>query len=83
MSNIDYDAGYGRHGNNPITAAEKANWTAQVQRLSNEELLEEYRYFSGGDDYDGCYSGGGEVVWEAVQEEFYKRLTEVGYLKED
>lgn len=46
----------------------------QVVALSSEDLLNQYTYFAGGDDYDGCYSIEGEVVWEELQKELNKRL---------
>lgn len=81
MTHVTYDGSYGRHPNskNPITEAEKEEWINQVLALSNEELLDDYTELAGGDDYDGCMTAGGDVVWAAVRAEFYRRLKEVGY----
>lgn len=54
----------------------------QVAALSNEALLDEYTDFAGGDDYDGCHTDGGMVVWQELQEELTKRLIAIGFLEE-
>lgn len=53
----------------------------QVVALSNAELLQNYTQFAGGDDYDGCHSDGGSVVWEELENELHARLLAIGFLE--
>ena len=52
----------------------------QVAALNNQDLLSHYTHFAGGDDYDGCWTCEGCVVWEELSKEFNKRLVDCGFL---
>lgn len=61
------------------TEEEVANYKSQVKLLNNNELFDEYTSLAGGDDYDGCHTKHGLVVWNLVADEFKRRLKTVGY----
>lgn len=50
-----------------------------LSRMTNEEMLDEYTYLSGGDDYDGCYTNRGRWKYKKIDEELKKRLTAYGF----
>lgn len=60
----------------------KEEYLQQILKMSNEEVLDEYSYLVGGDDYDGCFTRQGEWKFKEISKEFLKRLKENGYLKE-
>lgn len=39
----------------------------KVTNMTNQEVLDEYTYLAGGDDYDGCYSGRGAWKWKIIK----------------
>lgn len=53
----------------------------KVKALSNRELLEEYKYWAGGDDYEGCWTKEGKIEWDVVQAEMEERLIKCGFLE--
>lgn len=59
----------------------KTDYLEQVSKMSNEEVLEEYSYLCGGDDYDGCFTTEGSWKFEMIDTELRLRLINVGYLK--
>lgn len=65
---------------------EKLKWKnaylEQISKMTNEEVLDEYSYLVGGDDYDGCFTDRGSWMFDQITIEFRKRLVENGYLKE-
>jgi hypothetical protein len=52
----------------------------EIKKKTNEEVLDEYTYLAGGDDYDGCYTSQGEWKWKKIQEELNNRLREIGFI---
>ncbi len=52
----------------------------ELEKMTNKELFDEYTYFAGGDDYDGCYTVMGEWKWAKIENEFTNRLTKIGFL---
>jgi hypothetical protein len=53
----------------------------KVKAMDNEELLDEYRFYAGGDDYDGCWTKEGRIFWVALEAELTERLKACGFLK--
>lgn len=72
----------GRWERAPISDEIKASYIAQVEALSNEELLQDYTDLAGGDDYDGCHTVHGQLVYELLGEELRNRLTKIGFLND-
>ena len=60
----------------------KKEYLDEISKMSNEDVLGEYTYLTGGDDYDGCFTRRGEWKYDKINAEFNKRLIEIGYLKE-
>lgn len=58
----------------------KEEYLQQMKKMTNEEVLDEYSYLVGGDDYDGCWTSQGEWKFKEIEKEFLKRLKEHGYL---
>jgi len=50
--------------------------------MTNEEVLDQYSYLCGGDDYDGCMTDRGQWEFEKITDELSKRLIACGFLKE-
>ena len=53
----------------------------EVKALSNEALYEQFCTLSGGDDWEGCFTDGGKVLFELLATEFEDRLTKLGFLQ--
>ena len=51
-----------------------------IKKSSNEELLYNTIFASGGDDYDGCFTKRGEWIFGELQVELHRRLVEIGFL---
>lgn len=51
-----------------------------LNKMDNEQLLDEYTDLAGGDDYDGCLTKRGEWEWKKIQKELYSRLVKIGFL---
>lgn len=51
-----------------------------IKKMSNEELLCETIWASGGDDYDGCFTKRGEWIFAKLQNELFSRLEVIGFL---
>ena len=54
-----------------------------MQELSNHDLLIESLLLAGGDDYDGAFTGEGEITFNLLKQELYKRLINYKFLKKD
>lgn len=50
-----------------------------IKKMSNEELLDNTIWASGGDDYDGCFTKRGEWIFGELQVELQIRLIEIGF----
>lgn len=55
----------------------------EVLEASNKEVLQEYIYYCGGDDYDGCKTTFGNEIYPILHKEINKRLTGCGFLEEE
>ena len=51
-----------------------------IKKMSNEDLLYETIFASGGDDYDGCFTKRGEWIFGELQIELRERLVKTGFL---
>lgn len=51
-----------------------------IKKMSNEDLLYETIFASGGDDYDGCFTKRGEWIFGELQVELRERLVKTGFL---
>lgn len=69
---------------NVRAAMMKAEWESkyapQVKALSNKELLDEVIELAGGDDYEGCHTVLGSIVYDLLRAELKDRLTTYGFL---
>lgn len=55
-------------------------YLAHLKESTNKEILDEYTYLSGGDDYDGCFTTKGAWQYEKLSKEFITRLKAYKYL---
>ena len=55
----------------------------RISKLSNNALFLKYSEMCGGDDYDGCFTKGGEITMIVLKEELVKRLIAVSFLPAD
>lgn len=74
---------YGSDAEEKWTASVIERIQPQVVALSNEDLYDEYTTFAGGDDYDGCHSQEGLIVWYELRDELDRRLKKIGFLPKD
>lgn len=61
----------------------KQKYLEDIIKMTNEEVLDEYTYFAGGDDYDGCLTRNGEWKYKEITKELIQRLTACGFLIND
>ena len=54
-----------------------------IKKMSNEELLYDTIFASGGDDYDGCFTKRGEWIFGELQVELHERLVKIGFLENE
>ena len=54
-----------------------------IKKSSNEQLLYDTIFASGGDDYDGCFTKRGEWIFGELQVELRKRLEDIGFLERE
>lgn len=52
----------------------------EISKMSNEEVLDEYTYYFGGDDYDGCLTRQGEWKFKKITNELMERLKKCGFI---
>lgn len=52
----------------------------KISKMSNVQLLEDYTWLAGGDDYDGCYTDRGQWEYDKLTEELHRRLKECNFL---
>jgi hypothetical protein len=55
----------------------------RIKELPNDELLMEWCDLSAGDGEDGYMSEKGSWELKQLQDELFKRLVEIGFLKQD
>lgn len=53
----------------------------QIDAMENAKLLEEVLEMAGGDDYDGCFTDEGRIIYEYAVNVLKNRLSE--WLKEN
>ena len=58
----------------------RADYKGQVQRLSNTDIYDDTLDLAGGDNYDGCYTHHGQLVYNLLREELDSRLKAIGFL---
>lgn len=54
----------------------KINEGKRIESLSNRKLLDETLELAAGDDYDGCFTTRGRIVFDLLQTELECRLSE-------
>lgn len=64
----------------PLTEEQKDEIFEEIIAYSNSKLLDEYTFYAGGDDYDGCHTIEGAYRYEILSEEIQERLKD--WLKE-
>ena len=78
---IEYDNSFsGKARSETWKQTQRDKVTDQVMTLSNRDLLDTFADAQSGDDWDGCFTDGGNIAAEVLEQVLYQRLVDVGFL---
>jgi len=60
----------------------KQEYLDNIQKYSNEEILDEVIASASGDDYDGAFTDEGLWMFKESEKELRSRLKNIGFIKE-